>query len=164
MTPDLLDVEIAETAAPTNKLLRNPITMHPQLDDLIDVCLRHAVGHIILAGAPSTFCQRIWMAVPGDLLCADAGSSYRIVRNRADALVIEGVSRRSHSRFLQVFSRRKFYLLSRKSLFSSLAVLVGDAVLAYLELGAAGCQLGTLFVCADEPLHMTNSRYSRFIA
>src|SRR3546814_17685796 len=28
----------------------NPITMHPQIFDLIDVCARHEVGHVVLAG------------------------------------------------------------------------------------------------------------------
>src|ERR1700749_4202958 len=51
MTPDLLDAEIAGTKALTAKPFGvNLITMHPQLFDLIAVCARHEVSHIVLAG------------------------------------------------------------------------------------------------------------------
>src|SRR3954469_18917810 len=51
MTPELLDAEIAGTKALTDKPFGvNLITMHPQLTDLIAVCTRHAVTHVVLAG------------------------------------------------------------------------------------------------------------------
>src|SRR5213079_1874375 len=51
MTPDLLDTEIAETKARTKRPFGvNLITMHPDLAELIDVCVRHGVGHVVLAG------------------------------------------------------------------------------------------------------------------
>ncbi|MFN2472829.1 MAG: NAD(P)H-dependent flavin oxidoreductase, partial [Sphingomicrobium sp.] len=51
MTPDLLDREIAATKERTTKAFGvNLITMHPQLSELIDVCARHSVGHVVLAG------------------------------------------------------------------------------------------------------------------
>lgn len=51
MTPELLDAEIAGTKALTPKPFGvNLITMHPQLFELIDVCGKHAVGHVVLAG------------------------------------------------------------------------------------------------------------------
>src|SRR6187401_3289052 len=51
MTPDLLDTEIAETKARTDKPFGvNLITMHPQLSNLIDTCARHKVSHVVLAG------------------------------------------------------------------------------------------------------------------
>ena len=51
MTPDLLDTEIAETRKLTDRPFGvNLITMHPQLFDLIAVCEKHAVGHVVLAG------------------------------------------------------------------------------------------------------------------
>ena len=56
MTPDLLRAEIRATQALTQKPFGvNLITMHPQLDALIDVCLQEKVIHIVLAGGlPST--------------------------------------------------------------------------------------------------------------
>ena len=42
MTPDLLDTEIAETKARTSRPFGvNLITMHPDLAELIDVCVKH---------------------------------------------------------------------------------------------------------------------------
>src|SRR4029078_7257480 len=51
MSPELLDTEIAETKTRTTRPFGvNLITMHPQLSELIDVCAKHAVGHVVLAG------------------------------------------------------------------------------------------------------------------
>ena len=46
MTPALLDTEIAETKARTDKPFGvNLITMHPQLSELIDVCATECIAH-----------------------------------------------------------------------------------------------------------------------
>jgi enoyl-[acyl-carrier protein] reductase II len=51
MTPELLDAEIAATAALTGKPFGvNLITMHPKLFELIEVCAKHKVTHVVLAG------------------------------------------------------------------------------------------------------------------
>jgi enoyl-[acyl-carrier protein] reductase II len=61
MPPALLAKEIAATQALTDKPFGvNLITMHPQLDDLVQVCLEAKVGHIVLAGGipPGLPCAR----------------------------------------------------------------------------------------------------------
>ena len=51
MTPGLLAEEIAATVALTDRPFGvNLITMHPQLTELIDVCVDQHVGHVVLAG------------------------------------------------------------------------------------------------------------------
>jgi enoyl-[acyl-carrier protein] reductase II len=51
MSPELLDAEIAGTKERTTKPFGvNLITMHPQLSELIDVCAKHQVTHVVLAG------------------------------------------------------------------------------------------------------------------
>ena len=51
MGPELLDTEIAETKGRTSRPFGvNLITMHPQLSELIDICSKHAIGHVVLAG------------------------------------------------------------------------------------------------------------------
>ena len=51
MTPELLDKEIAGTRALAKKPFGvNLITMHPQLFELIEVCDKHKVGLVVLAG------------------------------------------------------------------------------------------------------------------
>ena len=61
MGPDQLAAEIAGTKALTDLPFGvNLITLHPQLDDLIRVCLEAKVGHIVLAGGipPAARCGR----------------------------------------------------------------------------------------------------------
>ena len=51
MSPELLDPEIAGTKhSPSRPFGVNLITMHPQLFELIEVCGKHGVGHVVLAG------------------------------------------------------------------------------------------------------------------
>src|SRR3954467_15920051 len=51
MTPDLLDTEIAETKKRTQMMFGvTLITMHPMLNELIDVRAALKVGHVVLAG------------------------------------------------------------------------------------------------------------------
>lgn len=51
MPPELLRVEIQETQKLTQKPFGvNLITLHPQLMELIDVCVEEKVTHIVLAG------------------------------------------------------------------------------------------------------------------
>ena len=95
MTPELLDGEIAGTKALTQKPFGvNLITMHPQLDELIDVCAKHEVSHVVLAGGlpPGGAIERI--KSHGAKLVAFAPAlalAKKLMRSGADALVIEGM-------------------------------------------------------------------------
>src|SRR5689334_18255866 len=62
MAPDALGDEIAGTRALTGRPFGvNLITMHPDLDRLIEVVIDHRVGHIVLAGGlpPAAAVKRI---------------------------------------------------------------------------------------------------------
>ena len=156
MTPDLLDTEIFETAALTNRPLGvNLITMHPQLNELIDVCLRHEVSHIILAGGLP--------GVPAIKQIRDGGAKVicfaptlalakRLVRQGADALIVEGAEAGGHIGPVStsILAQEILPYIKEIPVFIAGGIGRGDAVVAYLELGASGCQLGTLFVCANE--------------
>src|SRR5256885_10782231 len=51
MRPAMLAEEIGATEAMTDKPFGvNLITLHPQLAELIDVCVSRHVGHVVLAG------------------------------------------------------------------------------------------------------------------
>src|ERR1700738_5098158 len=55
MNPDQLDAEIGGTLALTQKPFGvNLITLHPQLPELTEVCMRRRMGHIVLAGGLPT--------------------------------------------------------------------------------------------------------------
>ena len=158
MTPDLLAAEITGTAAMTSKPFGvNLITMHPELDRLIDVCLEHKVGHVILAGglppAPS-----IRRAKDGGakVVCfaPTLALAKRLVRQGADALVIEGAEAGGHIGPVatSVLAQEILPFMDEVPVFIAGGIGRGDALLAYLEMGASGCQLGTRFVCATESI------------
>ena len=100
MTPELLDKEIAGTKALTDKPFGvNLITMHPQLSELIDVCARHRVTHVVLAGGlpPGGAIERI--KGNGAKLIAFTPAlalAKKLMRSGADALVIEGMEAGGH--------------------------------------------------------------------
>jgi enoyl-[acyl-carrier protein] reductase II len=100
MTPELLDREIAGTKTLTSKPFGvNLITMHPQLFELIDVCARHEVGHVVLAGGlpPGGAIERI-KASGAKLICFAPALALakKLMRSGADALVIEGMEAGGH--------------------------------------------------------------------
>ena len=71
--------------------------MHPQLDDLIRVCLAAEVGHVVLAGGiPPGSAVRAVKDGGAKLICFAPALvlAKRLVRSGADALVIEGIGGR----------------------------------------------------------------------
>jgi len=100
MTVDLLDKEIAATKALTHKPFGvNLITMHPDLDALIDLCGRHRVGHVVLAGGlpPGGAIERI-KSSGAKLICFAPALALakKLIRSGVDALVIEGSEAGGH--------------------------------------------------------------------
>src|SRR5512147_654715 len=62
MPPEVLATEIAETYKLTSQPFGvNLITLHPKLEQLVDVCLDAKVGHVVLAGGlpPASAIQRL---------------------------------------------------------------------------------------------------------
>jgi enoyl-[acyl-carrier protein] reductase II len=157
MTPDLLDTEIAETRARTDRPFGvNLITMHPQLSELIDVCAKHRVSHVVLAGGlpPPGSIERI-KGNGAKLICfAPAFALARkLVRSGVDALVIEGMEAGGHIGPVStsVLAQEILPPLSGDvPIFVAGGIGHGGLIAGYLEMGAVGVQLGTRFVCAHE--------------
>ena len=159
MTPDLLDIEIAETKKLTGKPFGvNLITMHPQLFDLIDVCAKHGVTHMVLAGgippkgsveAIKEFGAKVIVFAPTLALAK------KLLRSGGDALVIEGMEAGGHigpvstSVLAQEFLPE---LADDHLVFVAGGIGRGQAIAGYLEMGAVGVQLGTRFACAKESI------------
>src|SRR5260221_763138 len=101
MTPALLDGEIAATMALTQRPFGvNLITLHPQLLELIDVCLARKVGHVVLAGAlPSSAAVARIKAGGARLLCFAPALiiARKLLRIAADAIIIEGMEAGRHT-------------------------------------------------------------------
>lgn len=159
MTPELLDAEIAATRALTDKPFGvNLITMHPALFDLIGVCEKHGVSHVVLAGgippkgsveAIKGFGAKVIVFAPTLALAK------KLLRSGADALVIEGSEAGGHigpvatSVLAQEFLPE---LAEEHVVFVAGGIGTGDMIAAYLEMGASGVQLGTRFACAQESI------------
>src|SRR5262245_15826543 len=158
MSPGLLATEIAGTAGLTDRPFGvNLITMHPQLMELIDVCLDHKVGHIVLAGGlpPGAALTRIKQG-GAKLLCFAPALviARKLVRSGADAIIIEGMEAGGHIGPVttSVLAQEILPAIREVPVFVAGGIGRGEAILGYLEMGAAGCQLGTRFVCAKESI------------
>ena len=163
MNPALLDGEIAATKALASRPFGvNLITMHPQLSELIDVCANHRVTHVVLAGGlpPSGAIDRI-KAMGAKLIAFAPALSLakKLKRSGADALVIEGAEAGGHIGPVStsVLAQEILpYIASEIPVFVAGGIGRGEAIAAYLEMGAAGVQLGTRFVCATESIAHPN--------
>ena len=159
MTPELLDAEITATKALTAAPFGvNLITMHPLLFDLIEVCARHRVSHVVLAGGiPPRGSVEAVKAFGGKALvfAPTLALAKRLLRGGADALVIEGSEAGGHigpvatSVLAQEFLPE---LAEDHVVFVAGGIGRGDMIAAYFEMGASGVQLGTRFACASESI------------
>ncbi len=163
MTPALLDAEIAGTRALTSKPFGvNLITMHPDLDALIDVCAKHEVGHVVLAGGlpPGGAIEKI-KGSGAKLICFAPALTLakKLIRSGVDALVVEGMEAGGHIGPVSTSVLAQEILptiASEIPVFVAGGIGRGEAIAAYLEMGAAGVQLGTRFVCATESIAHPN--------
>jgi enoyl-[acyl-carrier protein] reductase II len=136
--------------------------MHPQLPELIDICARHNVGHVVLAGGlpPAGAIDRIKMC--GAKLMAFAPAlalAKKLMRSAVDALVIEGMEAGGHIGPVStsVLAQEILPNVSKNiPVFVAGGIGRGEAIAAYLEMGAVGVQLGTRFVCATESIAHPN--------
>ena len=163
MSPELLDEEIAETKTRTDRPFGvNLITMHPQLRELIDTCATHNVGHVVLAGGlpPGGAIERIKDSGAKLVCFAPAlALAKKLMRSGADALVIEGMEAGGHIGPVStsVLAQEILPVVAKQiPVFVAGGIGRGEAIAAYLEMGAVGVQLGTRFVCANESIAHPN--------
>ena len=163
MTPALLDAEIAATRALTERPFGvNLITMHPDLMALIEVCARHRVGHVVLAGGlPPKGSLEAIKAGGARLICfaPTLALAKKLIRSGADALVIEGMEAGGHIGPVStsVLAQEMLPEIGTQiPVFVAGGIGRGEAIAGYLDMGAAGVQLGTRFVCATESIAHAN--------
>jgi enoyl-[acyl-carrier protein] reductase II len=158
MSPEQLGAEIAATQARTTRPFGvNLIIMHPQLDRLIDVCHEQRVSHVVLAGGlPAGATMARVKAGGAKLMCfaPSHGVGKRLVRQGADALIIEGMEAGGHIGPVatSVLAQEILPRLTEVPVFVAGGIGHGEAIAAWLRMGAAGCQMGTRFVCASESI------------
>ena len=156
MPPQILRDEIEKTHALTkNNFAVNLITMHPQLDELIDVCIDMKISHAILAGGIPTAQSikklkdagiRVMCFAPALVLAK------KMVKSGADALILEGTEAGGHIGPVatNILAQEILPHVKDVPVFIAGGIGSGEMMAVFLALGAAGCQLGTRFVCTDE--------------
>jgi enoyl-[acyl-carrier protein] reductase II len=136
--------------------------MHPMLSELIDTCAKHGVTHVVLAGGlpPVGAIDRI-KSGGAKLICFAPALSLakKLTRSGADALVIEGMEAGGHIGPVStsVLAQEILpHIAHDMPVFVAGGIGRGEAIAAYLEMGAVGVQLGTRFVCAHESIAHAN--------
>jgi enoyl-[acyl-carrier protein] reductase II len=158
MPPDLLEKEIIETKKLTDKPFGvNLIIMHPQLAELIEVCKRQEVTHIVLAGGIPSGDTIKSIKESGAKVIGFAPSAIigrKLIRSGVDALVIEGMEAGGHIGPVStsVLAQEILPSIREVPIFMAGGIGRGEAIVSYLEMGASGVQLGTRFVCASESI------------
>ena len=156
MSPDMLRSEIQATKKLTDKPFGvNLILLHPQLNELIDVVCEENVTHLVFAGGiPSKGnieqAQKANVKVIG--FAPNVGIAKKLIKSGIDALIIEGNEAGGHigSVSTTVLTQEILGEITEVPVFVAGGIGSKLAIKAYLDMGAAGCQLGTRFVCATE--------------
>src|SRR5690606_30465331 len=122
-----------------------------------DACAARGVGHVVLAGGvPRREAIRRAKDAGMKVICFAPAMvlARKLIRDGADALVIEGSEAGGHIGPVStgVLAQEILPQVHEVPVFVAGGIGRGEAVLSYLEMGAAGCQLGTRFVCARESI------------
>ena len=158
LTPAQLEDEIVATQKRTDRPFGvNLITMHPQLDELIDTCIDHEVRHVVLAGGvPAAAAIRRIKEGGAKVICFAPAVvvAKRLLRSGVDALIIEGAEAGGHIGPVStsVLAQEILPEIREVPVFVAGGIGRGEAIVSYLQMGASGCQVGTRFVCATESI------------
>lgn len=163
MTPELLENEIKKTHDLTKRNFGvNLITMHPNLEDMINTCINSEVKYIVFAGSVAK--------IPRDLISKIKSKNIKImtfapsltianglIRMGCDGIILEGMEAGGHIGPVSTTVLAQEIL---PNIDKNIPVFVGGGIGhgsmigALLEMGAAGAQLGSRFVCSyDSPAH-----------
>lgn len=162
MPPELLTKEIDATRALTKKPFGvNLILMHPQLDELLEVCKKQNVSHVVLAGGmPKSSHIDAIKSYGGKVLgfAPSAGIGKKLVKMGVDGIIIEGMEAGGHIGPVStsVLAQEILPEIREVPVFVAGGIGRGEAIVSYLEMGASGVQLGTRFVCASESIAHEN--------
>jgi enoyl-[acyl-carrier protein] reductase II len=163
MPPEILRTEIQETKKLTSKPFGvNLIIMHPELDELVQICKDEGVSHIVLAGGlPSgkTIADIKEDGIKVITFAPALAIAKKLIRSGTDGLIIEGMEAGGHIGPVStsVLAQEIIPVLKDEiPIFVAGGIGRGEAIASYLEMGAAGVQLGTKFVCATESIAHAN--------
>ncbi|MGB5723077.1 MAG: nitronate monooxygenase family protein, partial [Parasphingorhabdus sp.] len=124
----------------------------------IDVCGKHAVTHVVLAGGiPPKGSLEAIKETGAKVICFAPAMALakKFIRSGVDAIVIEGMEAGGHIGPVSTSVLAQEILpeiASQVPVFVAGGIATGEMIAAYLEMGASGVQLGTRFVCAHESI------------
>lgn len=157
MPPHLLSQEIALTKSLTKKPFGvNLITMHPDIDALVDIVGEHKVDIVFLAGGlPSGKTIEKLKKQGNKVVCFApvAVLGKRLIKQGADAIVIEGNEAGGHVGPVSttiLIQEVMPELIDKIPVFVAGGVGNGKAMASFMVAGASGVQIGTKLVCAEE--------------
>lgn len=156
MDGDLLSREISETQQKTSRNFGvNIIYVNPKLHDLIDVCYDRRVSHIILAGGipdKDVISKIHSYGIRAMAFAPTLSIAKRLFKNGIDALILEGTEAGGHVGPISTLILIQDILLNMREypIFVAGGILRGEIFASMLQLGAAGCQLGSAFACCKE--------------
>jgi enoyl-[acyl-carrier protein] reductase II len=156
MPPELLAKEIAKTREKTKSPFGvNLITVAPAFKDHVEVVTREKCPFVFFAGSipPGRAIAEV-KAAGAKVVCFAPVLSLakRLIRQGIDALVIEGNEAGGHVGPVATSVLAQEFLLNvtEVPVFVAGGIGTGEIIAQYLALGAAGVQLGTRFVAAEE--------------
>jgi enoyl-[acyl-carrier protein] reductase II len=156
LTAAELDREIAATRAATDQPFGvNIITFGPHFAAQLECCLDRHVGHVVIGGGIPGTEQIARLKRAGAKVLAFAATlptAERAIRNGADGLIAEGREAGGHvgPYATSVLVQTLMPVFDRIPVFVAGGIGRGEMIAHYLRMGAAGCQLGTRFVAAQE--------------
>ena len=169
MSPDLLRQEIAATQSMTDRNFGvNLIIMHPKLEELLQVCIDSGVSTVVLAGGIPSADSIDKLKSEGVKVLAFVPSTAigkRLIKMGINALIIEGSEAGGHIGPVStsVLAQEILPEITEVPVFVAGGIGRGETIVSYLQMGAAGVQLGTRFVCASESI--AHAKFKRaFIA
>ncbi len=159
--------QLAKEIIATQKLTAKPfgvnlITMHPQLENLIAVCEQNNVSHVVLAGGlpKSYMIETLKKSNIKVLAFAPALTiAKKLIKMGVDGIIIEGMEAGGHIGPVSTIVLAQEIIPNIKDevpVFVAGGIARGEAIAHFLKMGAAGCQLGTRFVCANESIAHEN--------
>ena len=133
----------------------NVITFSPHFDAQLDACLDRHVSHVIIGGGIPSVEHIARAKRAGAKVVAFAASlamAKRAIRSGAEALIAEGREAGGHVGPLatSVLVQDLLPIMAQVPVFIAGGIGRGEMITQFMRLGAAGCQLGTRFVCAQE--------------
>lgn len=162
MTRDQLSLEIEKTIKKTIKPFGvNLILLHPQIDNLIDCCIEKKVKYVVFAGGfpKKSQIQKLKFSGVKTLCFATTNSiAQKMIINGIDGLILEGNEAGGHIGpvSINVLIQEILPNVNSVPVFVAGGIGRGELLLKFLELGAAGCQIGTRLVCSHESIAHEN--------